>query len=165
VRLDEHAGTVRGVRIGQLRSEVARRFRKVPHKWSTSSLGPLGTCRTAPPLGAFWSPEHVRILRMRDMSLLFGGSPQRLYAINLFGRTARTAGGVSVGDALDDVRRVYAARHAYCGTNMGDDGPLTPACWVRVGPQFLYFGGDPILQIDLQPPRSHAPPATANDRL
>jgi hypothetical protein len=102
---------------------------------------------------------------MRDMSLLFGGSPQRLYAINLLSRGARTAGGVSIGDTLDDVRRVYAAEHPYCGTNAGDDGPLTAACWVRVGPEFLYFGGDPILQVDLQPPKNHAPPATADDRL
>jgi hypothetical protein len=53
LRLDEHARTVRGVRLGQFRPEVARRFRKMPHQWSTSSLAPLGTCRTAPPLGAF----------------------------------------------------------------------------------------------------------------
>jgi hypothetical protein len=164
LRLDEHAGTVGDVRIGQLRTDVTRHFRSVPRKSSTSSVAALGNCG-APQLGGVWIPKHFRTLRMGDMTLLFGGAPARLYAINLFGRGAQTAGGVAIGDALGDVKRVYAARHPTCDTLADDDGPLYPACWVRVGPQFLYFGGDPIAQISLQPPKNHAPPATPRDRV
>ncbi|MCZ4493804.1 MAG: hypothetical protein JWP53_2735 [Conexibacter sp.] len=91
LRLDEHAGTVRDVRIGQLRTDVARHFRGVPRKSSTSSVAALGNCG-APQLGGVWIPKHFR-------------------------------------------------------------------------PQFRYFGGDPIAQISLQPPKNHAPPATPLDRV
>lgn len=114
--------------------------------------------------GGVWTPEHVRVLRFRDMALGFGKTPSRLYFITLVGRDARTLAGVAIGDHLDKVKRVYRDRDPSCGEEHGDNGPLWRSCFVRVGARFLYFGGDPISQISLQPPRGHSPPASPRDR-
>jgi hypothetical protein len=161
--LDEHAGTVRGFGIGDGSRAVLRRLHGVRAVWSTENDSPLSHCG-AGFVGAMWVPKHVRVLRLRDMVVQFGGKPSRVYAINLVGRGAKTAAGVGIGSSLADVKKAYRSSRPNCTTITGDDGPLWPACFVRVGPRFLYFGGDPVAELDLQPPLEHAPPARPGDR-
>lgn len=161
--LDEHAATVRGIRIGDRRTTVLRRLRGAHGVWSTGSSAALSHCG-AGFVGAVWVPERYRALRLNDLVIMFGGRPAKVYAFNLVGRGAHTAAGVGIGDPLDDVKKAYGSGGLRCTTIAGDDGPLWPACFVRAGPRFLYFGGDPIAEVALQPPIDHAPPARPGDR-
>ncbi len=69
-------------------------------------------------------------------------------SITVYGKGAATMRGVSIGDPLSEVPRVY--KRAGCVPGNGGPEPLDPGCQVQFGPHvFVYFSGDPIHDVSL----------------
>ena len=95
-------------------------------------------------------PEPERAVGFRDFQLEFAGQPLRLRRITVVASGARTQGGVRIGDPLKDVRARYTRVRPDCHDQTSHDGDrLFPSCVVEVGRYTLYFGGDPISDIEL----------------
>lgn len=87
------------------------------------------------------------MLRYEDRAFLL--TQNRVYAMMVTARGARTTRGIRIGDALAAVGEAYGESSCYrVSTNEGRDGYRV--CRVKIGPKrFLSFGGDPIRSFTL----------------
>lgn len=156
-KIDERAGTYRGVGLGDAPDTVTRALGRPAH-WSTNEpVVPLGVdfldTSTGPssesldvkfPGGPVLRYEDVFFFpckRGTDCSGRVGG-----FAVTAPG--AETREGVAIGDDLDEAKQKYDLK---CGTaNEGTEDEEFEVCAGEVAPRrYLYFGNDPIDDIEM----------------
>jgi hypothetical protein len=73
----------------------------------------------------------------------------RVSELEVYGKGARTAGGVAIGDPLSRVKRVYRGVTCFPLRNQAEF-LRSARCELKTAPHvFLYFGDDPIKVINL----------------
>jgi hypothetical protein len=164
--VDEKAGTVAGVGLGDSRARLERTFgpgkdttdtggvavpRGADHDaiGSPNSYGFPRPCRRRP-AGGSPSPRSQGLLSLSYSYVAFELCDGRVYEFVTTGAGARTVEGVAIGRSLRAAKRAYPRLR--CGTSTGDSTdpptPLYPYCSGRVGPdRYLWFGQNPIRSI------------------
>jgi hypothetical protein len=144
VAVDERAGTVGPVGLGDSATSVEAALGRAPSHSDVDGIGPLDADADA--LGepsSFEGPpsRHQTFLRYPKLSAWTGGD--RVWSIETIDPAARTSRGVGVGDSIDLVMRAYPELR--CGEDsVGSDEPIPfPYCSGRTGRRtWIYFGGD-----------------------
>jgi hypothetical protein len=160
--IDENRGTYGGVGIGASPAGVrlvlgARRFAGPDEPLtprnarSTSAIGGpkffRPPCR--PTAAGRGGSSRVRLLRYAQASFLF--CENRVVALVVSDRRARTQAGLGIGDRLEQARRLY--RGLRCHRAPAAEGGY-PFCVGRLQPQrSLWFGDDPIGSITISAAR------------
>jgi hypothetical protein len=151
--IDENRGTYRGVGIGASADAVRRvmgagRFApkdEPPTPRSARSISAIGApaalTRACPSTAA-----RPRVLRYRHVSFLF--CDNRVSALVVNDRQARTQAGLGIGDRLAQAQRLYPGPRCHRAAS-GEPGGY-PFCVDRLQPQrSLWFGHDPIGSITI----------------
>jgi hypothetical protein len=151
--IDENRGTYRGVGIGAAPNAIRRvlgprRFalRDEPptprNARSISAIGgPTALMRPCRPTAA-----RARVLRYPGVSFLF--CDNRVIALVVSDRQARTQAGLGIGDRLAQARRLYPALR--CDRASSGEAGGYPFCVGGLQPQrSLWFGDDPIGSITI----------------
>lgn len=129
--------------LRQPRDKVLRRLRRLRQQRGGPYCG-------AGPLDGPEFPAPYTTAQFGDSVLAFAGRPARLREIAVTAAGATTAAGVTIGARLSDAQSAYKGRGLDCHDQTDHDGArLFPSCVTEVGPYTLYFGGDPIREIDL----------------
>lgn len=158
-RIDELAGTYRGVGIGDRPSRIRRALGPGGHWGPHDPIVPLDADFLRLGNGADFSfdtlrivPSDRRALRYRDAFFYPCGPrlhcPGRVGGFEVTGPGARTNRGVRIGEPLAAARRRYRLR-----CTMGDpksDPSTFPSCTGRVAARrYIFFDNDPIDSIAL----------------
>lgn len=154
LRLDERAGTYRGVGIASSEAAVRRVFGEpgggdgfVPLGERFADVG--GPLSVPNPPGA----EHERPVLLRYENVAFLLARDRVYAFIVTDRRARTSRGVALGDSLAEARRAHGRLVCYeapGGERLLGGIETYRVCRARVRPRrFLSFGRDPIRSMTL----------------
>jgi hypothetical protein len=160
--IDENHGTYGGVGIGASPAGVrlvlgARRFAGPDEPLTprnARSVSAIGgprffrpSCR--PTAAGRGGSSRVRLLRYAQASFLF--CENRVVALVVSDRRARTQAGLGIGDRLEQARRLY--RGLRCHRAPAAEGGY-PFCVGRLQPQrSLWFGDDPIGSITISAAR------------
>lgn len=166
VKVDERAGSIRGVGLGSSGAHIAQVFGRAKDSTATGAAAePIGAdhdaiggpndyafpraCRRAPtgPSPDFAS-QGLSTLRYRDAA--FELCDNRAYEFIATAAAARTSRGVATGQPLRAAKRAYPQLR--CGESTGDTTdpprPAYPYCAGRIAPhRYLWFGQDPIRSI------------------
>jgi hypothetical protein len=146
--IKEIVGEYAGIRLGDSRQRVLSRFGKQPKNAPDSSEFDH----------PYFIPSGVGTIDYGDVSVLFGEAdqqrartvnPGRVSDLAIYGRGARTKRGVGIGDSLGRVKSAYPDVRCIPYTSLEHDS-RGPSCSTRLAPRrYIYFGGDPITEIDL----------------
>jgi hypothetical protein len=153
--LDENRGTYRGVGIGASPAGVrrvlgARRFAGPDEPLTprnARSISAIGGPRfVRPPCRpTAGGRSRVRLLRYAQASFLF--CDNRVFALVVSDRGARTQAGLAIGDRLEQARRLYPGLRCH-RTSPAEGG--YPFCVGRLQPRrSLWYGHDPIGSITI----------------
>ena len=155
VRLDERAGTYRGVGIGSSEAAIRRVFGE---PGSGQGFVPLGE-RFADVGGPLSIPnppgaERERSVLLRYEAVAFLLAHDRVYAFIVTDERARTSRGIGLGDSLAEAGRAHGPLVCYDAPGgeplFGGDVQTYRVCRATVRPRrFLSFGRDPIRSLTL----------------
>jgi hypothetical protein len=150
--VDERAGTVDGVGLGDGRDAIRRALgpgtegRMIPTVPREIEFEKLGLPWTLDPVPGVRRTE-VLTIRRNGVSLLV--APRvGAYAVFVWRPGARTTEGIAVGDALDAARTRYDDLRC-AARNRDSEYASYPYCTGRVGDNYLWFGQDPIRSISV----------------
>jgi hypothetical protein len=147
-RIDEHAGTYRGVGLG----DSVQRVKQVmgsPARFH-GNLSPVGHdyYKDGAPV-AVQKPRsrHDSALRYRNVS--FEVADGRVYGVEVVDPGARTRRGIRIGQPLEEARRLQPGLR--CDTALaGSEFPAFPYCAGKVAPGvYMWVGQDPVASITL----------------
>ena len=147
--IDENAGTLGGVRVGETAAQVRDRLGDPSD--SAEGFFPNGEDYTGPP----GIPSPDRGTGTRPQPLHYGESAYLVsptvgvYAMATMAKGSQTNAGVAVGDSLADVATSY--EHIDCGQTPGGEAPSYDWCRATLPKLRVFFGGDPIRSITLAP--------------
>jgi hypothetical protein len=148
-RIDERAGTYRGVGVGDSTRRVEQvmgqpapfhgNYAPVGHDYYEDGA-PVAVQEPRP-------PRHETALRYRTVS--FHVADGRVYGVEVVDPGARTKRGVRIGQPLKDARRLQPALR--CDTALaGSEFPSFPYCAGKVAPGiYMWVGQDPVASITL----------------
>jgi len=143
--IDENAGRVGRITLGDTRATVIVRLGKPGEVNSRGPFTPLGEYYEeigGPP--SIPTPEPGEVLRYDHFAaLLIGG---RVYSMIVSGK-AHTAAGPGIGDSLATVEKVFP--RGYCGSVGTEDSGDIPFCSFPVRAGRIAFGKDPVRSITL----------------
>lgn len=152
--VDEHAGTLHGVRFGDSESDVRTRLGQETD--DRAGYFPAGRQYTGPFAIPVPASNHAsRIapseLHYRDDAYLVSATAG-VFSMTTLDGSAQTRAGVGVGDELALVRERYA--RVSCGDAVGGEsllgrGRTYPWCRALVGDTRVFFGADPIASITI----------------
>jgi hypothetical protein len=153
LRIDERAGTVRGVGIGSSKPQIAARFGDYGRHPQAYPIEPLdaGSSGSGGPYSVNTGPYHLGpggpkaeqvTLRYRGASFFVLSG--RAFGFMVTAEGAATERGVAVGDPLADAKRAYPELKCE-GASAGETSAVQAAsCHGRLSAhRFVWFGGDP----------------------
>jgi hypothetical protein len=147
-RVDEAAGTYRGIGIGSTAGEMKRVFGPQRAAGGEERIVPLATGdgETDGPRVLVFEDDRFGPVYRYDQVVFYVNGPT-IGAFELVEPGAATGRGVEIGDPLDRAAKAYPS--VTCGEeNEGTENRSYPACTGRVAPErFIWFGGDPITTI------------------
>ena len=132
------AGTVAGVRVGDTAGDIERKLGRPTYG---DGFFALRETRFTGPI-SIPAPDAIQAAVLRYPAHAFLVGSIGAYALKTVAPDAETERGVGVGDALAAARRAYAG--ARCGRFSSGEGSAFGWCRARVGPNTVFFGGDPI---------------------
>jgi hypothetical protein len=147
-RLDETAGTYRGVGIGSTVDEMKRVFGEQRAAGGEERIVPLATGdgeTDGPRVLVFEDDRFGPVFRYEHVVFYVNGPT--IGAFELVEPGSLTGQGVKIGDPLDRAADAYPG--VACGEeNEGTENRSYPACTGSLAPErFIWFGGDPITTI------------------
>ena len=143
VQVNTQLGTLAGVRMGDTAGAVERRLGQ-----ATYAVGfrPRSAKRfTGPPSIHASDGIQPAVAQYRDHAFLVGSVGT--YALTTVAPGAVTQRGVRIGGRLDSVRTAHPK--ARCGRYAGGEAGEYRWCSARIGPNKVFFGGDPIESITI----------------
>jgi hypothetical protein len=151
-RIDERAGSYRGVGLGDPIPAIKRVFGEQRPAGDYEVMAPFRY-----PDGGYYGPPVLQFgdyepfgptLRYYDVVFTFKGA-KGLGVFEVVEPGASTRRGVQVGDPLGSITHAYPELH--CGTaNKDTEYEPYPACAGEIDPgHFIWFGGDPIKSITM----------------
>ena len=142
--VDERAGTVDGVRLGDGPGRMRRRFGPPVAGSPTRPTSQKGLPWIIPPPPGEGRARSVSF--PGRLALVRGATGA--YALSIWERGARTRAGVGLGDPLSLARERYGELD--CGVrNEGTEYVPYPYCRARIAGHWIWFGQDPIASITL----------------
>ena len=152
-RIDELAGSYRGVALGDPLSAAIRVFGQPGA--TDGPAYPIGVSfSTGGPLFEKNAPGYDRepdLLRYDGVAFLSTPTPAGIHSIVVADPRAATQRGVGIGDSLSKAKREYPTLHCHKAQNTFES-PSPAHCSGRLAKnRYIWFGNDPIRVIALAP--------------
>jgi hypothetical protein len=138
VHVNTQLGTLAGVRMGDTAGAVERRLG--PTTYATGFLPRSAKRFTGPRSIHAVDGIQPAVAQYRDHAFLIGSVGT--YALTTVAPGAVTQRGVRIGGRLDSVRTAHPKAH--CGRYPGGEAAVYRWCSARIGPNKVFFGGNPI---------------------
>jgi hypothetical protein len=143
VRVNTQLGTLEGVRMGDTAGAVERRLGPATY---AAGFRPRSAKRfTGPPSIRSLDGIQPAVAQYRDHAFLIGSVGA--YALTTVASGAVTQRGIRIGGRIDSVKAAHPK--AKCGKYPGGEAGAYRWCSTRVGPNKVFFGGDPIESITI----------------
>lgn len=148
-RIDERAGTYRGVGLDDSAARVKRVFGKpAPFRGDLSPVG-HNFYDDGAPVAVQKPPSHRRDGALRYRTASFDVADGTVYGVEVVEQGARTNSRIRIGEPLASARRKQPGLR--CGTALeGTDYQTFPYCTGKVAPGiYMWIGQDPVASITL----------------